>query len=148
MPLRLGIDYHLRSARPDDLSTIETLLLHSGLPTAGVAEHLSSFIVADANGLTGVIGLEPSVQNTLLRSLAVPSERRKKGLGNALFKQAISQARQAGATTAYLLTNTVESFVSRWGFTPINRGDIPSDLLTASALATACPANSACLQKN
>ncbi|TCL40196.1 acetyltransferase (GNAT) family protein [Anaerospora hongkongensis] len=147
VPLQSGVDYYLRPARPNDLGTIETLLLHSGLPTAGVAEHLSAFTVADANGITGVIGLELSGQNVLLRSLAVTGEWRKRGLGNALFKQAISQARQAGATTAYLLTNTAESFVTRWGFTPITRGDIPADLLTASALATTCPVTSACLQK-
>lgn len=39
------------------------------------------------------------------------------------------------------------TFAARWGFTPVSRDDIPGGLLTTSALATACPAISACLQK-
>lgn len=141
IPLRFGTDYSLRPARPADLPAIESLL------TAGVADHLSTFFVADAGGVAGVIGLELAGENALLRSLAVAGDQRKRGLGSALFHQALDQARQAGATTAYLLTNTAEQFAARQGFTPIGRSDIPADLLTASALATACPASSACLQK-
>jgi N-acetylglutamate synthase-like GNAT family acetyltransferase/2-polyprenyl-3-methyl-5-hydroxy-6-metoxy-1,4-benzoquinol methylase len=147
IPLRSGTDYSLRPARPADLPAIESLLTVSGLPTAGVADHLSTFFVADAGGVAGVIGLELAGENALLRSLAVAGDQRKRGLGSALFHQALDQARQAGATTAYLLTNTAEQFAARQGFTPIGRSDIPADLLTASALATACPASSACLQK-
>lgn len=119
----------------------------NGLPTAGVADHLTSFWVADADGVAGVIGLELAGNNALLRSLAVAGDRRKRGLGSALFQQALDQARQAGATAAYLLTTTAAQFAARWGFTPIDRSDIPAALLTASALATACPVSSACLHK-
>ncbi|HWR06709.1 arsenic resistance N-acetyltransferase ArsN2 [Sporomusa sp.] len=142
-----GTDYSLRPARPDDLPAIESLLAASGLPTDGVADHLSTFCVADAEGVAGVIGLELAGDAALLRSLAVASDQRKRGLGNALFNQALDQARQAGAMTAYLLTNTAQQFVARWGFTPISRSDIPASLLKASALVAACPDSSACLQK-
>ncbi|VBB06431.1 acyl-coa n-acyltransferase [Lucifera butyrica] len=142
-----GTDYILRAAKPADLSAIENLLVANGLPTAGVADHLSTFVVADAGGVIGVIGLELAGRAALLRSLAVAGDQRKRGLGSALFNQALDQACQVGAITAYLLTNTAEQFVARWGFTPISRSDIPASLLTASALATTCPASSACLQK-
>lgn len=148
-PLQPGVDYRLRPAGPEDRAAIERLLAGSGLPTAGVAEHLAAFIVADtAAGVGGVIGREQAGRDALLRSLAVAGDRRKRGLGGALLTQALDQARQAGAATAYLLTNTADQFVARRGFTPIGRNDIPAGLLTASALATACPASSACLQKN
>ena len=146
-PLTAGTDYTLRLASPADLPAIEHLLTASGLPTAGVADHLATFWVADADGVAGVIGLELAGPNALLRSLAVAGERRKQGLGSALFQQALDQARQAEATTAYLLTNTAEQFVARWGFTPVSRDDIPAGLLAASALATVCPASSACLHQ-
>jgi N-acetylglutamate synthase-like GNAT family acetyltransferase/SAM-dependent methyltransferase len=148
VPLRSGIDYSLRPAKPDDLAAIGSLLTANGLPTAGVAEHLSSFIVAAAaDGVAGVIGLELAGEAALLRSLAVSADWRKRGLGGALMTQALAAACQAGAATAYLLTNTAEQFVVRWGFTPIGRSDIPASLLEPSALATACPDSSACLQK-
>jgi len=142
-----GTDYSLRPAKLTDLPAIESLLAANGLPTDGVADHLSTFCVADAEGVAGVIGLELAGDAALLRSLAVACDQRKRGLGNALFNQALDQARQAGAMTAYLLTNTAQQFVARWGFTPISRSDIPARLLKASALATACPDSSACLQK-
>lgn len=54
IPLRSGVDYSLRPAKPADLAAIESLLTANGLPTAGVAQHLSSFIVAAAaDGVTG-----------------------------------------------------------------------------------------------
>jgi N-acetylglutamate synthase-like GNAT family acetyltransferase len=146
-PLTPGTDYTVRPAKPADLPAIENLLTVSYLPTAGVADHLPTFLVADMDGVAGVIGLELAGEHALLRSLAVAGKQRKQGLGSALFQQALDQARRAGATTAYLLTNTAAQFVARWGFTPIARNDIPVGLLTASALATACPASSACLQK-
>lgn len=145
-PLTPSTDYTVRPAKPADLPAIESLLAASGLPTAGVADHLPTFFVAEMGGIAGVIGLELAGENALLRSLAVAGNQRKRGLGSALFTQALDQARQAGATTAYLLTNTAEQFVARWGFTHISRSDIPAGLLTASALATACPASSACLK--
>lgn len=146
-PLTPGADYFLRPAKPADLTAIECLLAASGLPTEGVADHLPTFFVVDMGGVVGVIGLELAGKDALLRSLAVSGSQRNRGLGSALFDHAADQARQAGATTAYLLTNTADQFVVRWGFTPISRGEIPNSLLTASALSTACPDSSACLQK-
>lgn len=146
--LRPGTDYTLRPAKPDDLPAIESLLTANGLPTAGIAEHLSSFVIADTNGVTGLIGLELAGRSALLRSLAVSVDWRNRGLGSTLVTQALELARQEGATTVYLLTNTAERFVSRWDFTPIGRKDIPVSLLKHSALAALCPATSTCMQKN
>lgn len=148
VPLQPGTDYTLRPASPDDLSDIKSLLIANGLPTAGIAEHLSNFLTAEKNGVAGIIGLELSERNALLRSLAVSGDWRKRGLGSALITQALEMARQRGAITAYLLTNTAEQFVTRWGFTPIDRKEIPANLLKNSALATACPTSSTFMQKS
>jgi len=112
-PLKLGIDYSLRQAVTTDLLSIEKLLVENGLPTAGIAEHLSTFCIADTGIVTGVIGLEFSGAAVLLRSLAVSGDRRKQGLGNALVNYALAQARQSRAATAYLLTNTAADFAAR-----------------------------------
>jgi arsenite methyltransferase len=144
--LTIGTDYTLRQAAPADVPVIERLLAGTGLPTAGVVEHLSTFFVADAGDLAGVIGLELAGEAVLLRSLAVASDQQKRGLGSALFEHALEQARQAGATAAYLLTNTAADFLIRWGFTPIAREAIPAKLLQNSALSTLCPDTSTCMK--
>lgn len=145
-PLKADIDYRLRQAMAADLPFIEKLLAENGLPTAGVAEHLSTFFIADTGSVDGVIGMELSGAVAILRSLAVAGERRKQGLGNALVDYALAQSRQSGATAAYLLTNTAASFAARWGFTQIPREDIPAYLLQRSALSYACPATSTCMK--
>ncbi len=108
VPLQPGTDYTLRPASPDDLSDIKSLLIANGLPTAGIAKHLSNFLTADKNGVVGIIGLELSERDALLRSLAVSGDWRKRGLGSTLITQALEMARQKGAITIYLLTNTAE----------------------------------------
>jgi N-acetylglutamate synthase-like GNAT family acetyltransferase/SAM-dependent methyltransferase len=145
-PLKAAVDYRLRQAMAADLPSVETLLAENGLPTAGVAEHLSSFFVAETGSVVGVIGMELSGAAAMLRSLAVAGERRKQGLGNALVDYALAQSRQSGATAAYLLTNTAAGFAARRGFTQIPREDIPADLLQRSALSYACPATSTCMK--
>jgi N-acetylglutamate synthase-like GNAT family acetyltransferase/SAM-dependent methyltransferase len=144
-PLTPGTDYTLRPAVPADRSAIEKLLAGNGLPTAGVAEHLSTFFVVEADGIAGVIGIEQAGNAVLLRSLAVVNAQRKWGLGSALVEQALNHSRQNGATIAYLLTNTAADFAARWGFTPIPREDIPANLLHNSALAICCPDTSLCM---
>ncbi|XEQ97791.1 hypothetical protein SPX_26550 [Sporomusa paucivorans] len=129
-----------------DLPSIEKLLSENGLPTDGVAERLSTFFVADAGSVGGVIGMELSGAAAMLRSLVVLGERRKQGLGNALVDYALAQSRKERATATYLLTNTAADFAARWGFTQIPRGDIPADLLQRSALSYACPDTSTCMK--
>ena len=51
----------LRTATRSDLPAIERLLVSSGLPTAGVADALGGFVVAESEPdkrIVGVVGLE------------------------------------------------------------------------------------------
>ena len=62
----------LRTARSADLTEVLALLGRAQLPTAGVAEALSHFVVAESEGkLVGVAGLEVYGASALLRSVAV-----------------------------------------------------------------------------
>jgi N-acetylglutamate synthase-like GNAT family acetyltransferase len=47
---------------------------------------------------------------------------------------------------SFLLTNTAEKFVARWGFQKIQRTEIPADLMQSSALNNFCPASSICMK--
>ena len=83
---------------------------------------------------------------SLLRSFAVQSAFRKGRIGTTLVRHALEQLKAVGSFPIYLLTNTAESFAARFGFVKINRNEIPSLVLTSSALGTTCPAGSTCMK--
>ncbi|MFZ5631776.1 MAG: arsenic resistance N-acetyltransferase ArsN2 [Bacillota bacterium] len=145
-PLVPGIDYRIRPAAAGDYAAVHELLAACGLPTAGVREHLAGFLVADDGGVVGAIGMERSGATVLLRSLAVRADRRKSGIAAALVNQALQQSRETGGEEVYLLTNTAEKYMQRWGFAEIDRSRIPARLLQNSALNSACPSCSTCMK--
>jgi N-acetylglutamate synthase-like GNAT family acetyltransferase/SAM-dependent methyltransferase len=144
----LAVDegYTIRAARDSDLSAIDKLLSENGLTTSGVRENLSNFLVAECEGVVGVIGIEFAGHGGMLRSMAICQELRKRGIGAALFNRCLEIARAAGIEDAYLLTNTAEKFVARWGFQKIQRTEIPADLMQSSALNNFCPTSSICMK--
>lgn len=144
--LRAGQEYNIRIARETDLVMIHILLTENGLTTEGVKENLNNFFVADHQGVLGVIGLEFSDAEVLLRSLAISKNRRKRGIGSALVEYSLNIARTEGKKDAYLLTNTANKFVSRWGFSKIERYEIPENLIQSSALSSFCPESSTCMK--
>ena len=79
---------NVAAAQPADLPAIRALLTANALPSADLTPaHLGSFwIVEDAAGLVGVVGLEPHGRAALLRSLAVRVDRRGHGIGAALAR--------------------------------------------------------------
>jgi N-acetylglutamate synthase-like GNAT family acetyltransferase len=62
----------LRTAQESDLPAVLGLPGRAHLPTAGVAEAPSHFVIAEGEGkLVGVVGLELYGESALLRSAAV-----------------------------------------------------------------------------
>jgi len=144
--LVLDVDYMIRNAGESDLSAMDKLLSANGLTTSGVRENLSNFLVAEGEDIVGVIGSEFAGHGVMLRSMAISQELRKRGIGAALFNRCLEIARAAGMEDAYLLTNTAEKFVARWGFHKIERSEIPADLMQSSALNNFCPESSICMK--
>src|SRR3954471_18906664 len=88
----------IRTARSEDLAGVLALLGRAELPTAGVADAFSHFIVAESEArLVGVVGLELYDRSALLRSAAVEESWRGSGVGRALVEQALDLARRRGA---------------------------------------------------
>lgn len=141
-----GTEYSIRTAREADLPVINNLLTENGLTTDGVKENINHFLVAEDKRIVGVIGLEFSDTAVMLRSLAIQKELRKRGIGSALVEHALHIGRAERKTGAYLLTNTAEQFVSRWGFSNIERSEIPEVLIQSSALNYFCPDSSICMK--
>lgn len=143
-----GLDFSIREATTDDLLKIEKLLVSVGLPTAGVAANLGHFLVAVSkdNALLAVIGMECSGSYGLLRSLAVTPELRKRGIAAELIDAALSKAKYSGIKEVYLLTETAEKYLQRFGFVKVSRSEIPGLLLDNSALHSACSCCSSCMR--
>lgn len=143
-----GIDFCIRKATADDLPKVNQLLVSAGLPTAGVEANINNFVVASNKGneLLAVIGMERSGSYGLLRSLAVASSSRKQGIAAELVNNALSKAKASGIKEVYLLTETAEKYLKKFGFKNIARAEIPVSLLNDSALNTTCQACSTCMR--
>ena len=116
----------IRTAERSDLEAIERLLRESHLPTAGVAEQLSGFRVADDTGrVVASAGLETYDRAALLRSVVVDPGYRNRGLAAGLVRGLLDDLRGRGVPDVFLLTTTAADYFRRLGFTPVSRGDVP-----------------------
>jgi amino-acid N-acetyltransferase len=132
----------LRSATSSDLGAVSGLLEESGLTTAGVAEHLDRFVIAEGEGrLVGVAGLEAHGREGVLRSVAVHSAFRGRGLGERLTGQVLEEAHGMGLRCLYLLTTTAESYFPRHGFRRIARDEASPEVQRSVEFREACPAS-------
>jgi amino-acid N-acetyltransferase len=134
----------LRQASAADLSAIGKLLEESGLPTAGVADALGGFIVAESEDgrIVGVAGLECcSGEYALLRSTAVEPAWRGSGLGRRLVTHLIAEAESRGMKGLYLLTTTAERYFPTFGFVTTARDSVPDEIRTSVEFREACPAS-------
>ncbi|HSR43454.1 MAG TPA: arsenic resistance N-acetyltransferase ArsN2 [Longimicrobiales bacterium] len=135
-----GVD--LRRATASDLEGMLRLLEGEALPTAGVADSLGGFVVAEAEGrLVGVAGLEVHGGDGVLRSVAVRPAYRGLGIGGRLVERVLDAARRADLRRLYLLTTTAEGYFRRHGFRPIERSDVAEKVRESVEFREACPAS-------
>ncbi len=119
-------DFEIKPADASDRNDILALLMVYGLPTDGVAEHLSAFFIARGldDRLVGCAGIERHGEFGLLRSVAVAKEQRGSGLGSRLVTTALRDARNTGIREVLLLTTTARDFFARhFGFVETTRSN-------------------------
>jgi amino-acid N-acetyltransferase len=139
---------HLRGATMGDLDAVEALLRANELPLDGVAAALERFVVAEADGrIVGVAGLEVCCRNALLRSVAVDSAWRSRGLGRALVTRVIADAEARGIRALYLLTTSAEQYFPSLGFRRIARDEVPDDVRATDEFRSACPATATAMER-
>jgi len=127
-------------AVPADLPAILELLAASKLPRAGIEDHVASTLVARADSdVVGSAALELYGTAALLRSVAVATRLRGRGLGAALTVAALDLARRSGVRTVYLLTETAGRFFPKFGFATITRAQVDPVVLESPEFTTACP---------
>ena len=143
-PTTVSDDVRIRAATASDLRAIETLLTESLLPTAGVQESLSAFLVAEANDhIVGVVGMEYCGRFGLLRSTAVSPKWRSRQVGKRLVERIIAQAEARGIHALYLLTTTAERYFPSFGFQLAGRDAVPAEIKATSEFREACPESAA-----
>lgn len=131
------------------IEEVTTLLSANALPIAdvSVSSPLWFFGIRDGGALVAVIGLELDPPFGLLRSLAVRSTFRKRGLARELVSFAESWSAAQGVESLFLLTTTADQFFLGLGYSLASRADAPSVIQATSQFSGLCPASSAFLSK-
>jgi N-acetylglutamate synthase-like GNAT family acetyltransferase len=136
-----------RTASAADWPIVSRLLADAGLPEAGAADHLPYFVLAFADDVpVGCAGLERHGPYGLLRSVAVASSERGRGLGTALVGRVLDRARTEGVAEVILLTETALAYFPRFGFEPITRADVPPPVKASEEFRGACCASAAVMR--
>jgi amino-acid N-acetyltransferase len=138
----------LRDAQPADLPAVLALLGRAHLPTAGVADTLPYFVIAEDRGrIVGAVGLELYGASALLRSAAVEESWRGCGVGRTLIDRALEIARDRGIADVFLLTMTAEHYFPRFGFSCVSRESVTPEIQGSVEFQEACPASAVVMRK-
>lgn len=138
----------LRTAQESDLPAVLGLLARAQLPTAGVGNAQSQFVIAESDGkLVGVVGLELYGESALLRSAAVEESWRGSGVGRVLVERALDVAQARGIEDVFLLTTTAENYFPRFGFTCVSRDSVTPGVKSSVEFQEACPASATVMKK-
>jgi N-acetylglutamate synthase-like GNAT family acetyltransferase/SAM-dependent methyltransferase/DNA-binding MarR family transcriptional regulator len=138
--------FRIRPARPEDRKTIQDILEAGDLHSEIAMEEISLFRVAEEpeGRIVGTVGVSIRGEEALLRSLAVDPARRGAGIGGALVRAALEEARKEGALQAWLLTIGAEGYFPRLGFRRRENREYPESLRVGSCAPGLCPESSAC----
>jgi len=140
-------DIEISAATAADVGAIKALLDANALPTAGIDEHWRTFVVArDGGKLVACGGAEAYQFAALIRSIAVDSEYRDRGLGRRIVRQLLDRLASRGLREFYLLTTTAEDYFRKRGFKPIDRDEVHPQLLSSREFQDACPASATCMR--
>jgi N-acetylglutamate synthase-like GNAT family acetyltransferase len=136
------VGVRIEPATAADGPAISRLLVASGLPVDGLLDHLATALVARLEGrIVGCAALEVYPDGALLRSVAVEAVARSLGIGRQLTQAALDMAHRLGVPAIFLLTTTAEHFFPRFGFSKIERDDVPAGVRTSVEFRSACPAS-------
>lgn len=141
-------DLTIEPATPGDLLGILELLRHSGLPTQGLADHLAdTLVVRNGPRVVAAAALERYTDGDLLRSVVVEDALRGSGIGRRLTLATLERARQHGAREVFLLTTTAEQYFPKFGFSRVDRAEVPESVRQSVEFTAACPASAVVMRK-
>src|ERR1700733_12805793 len=111
MVLRKKSEGKLVIEQTRDLECVRKMLSGAGMTTDGIEWPPACYLVAYfGTEPVGVIGVEPSLDAALLRSLYVRDEMRARGIGTQLVAAARKAAHTRGARSLYLFSHDAADF--------------------------------------
>jgi amino-acid N-acetyltransferase len=132
-----------------DLPAVAALLESVGLDPAGLADaNVRAFAIEDASGLIACVAIELEDGTALLRSLAVRADLRGRGVGETLLAHALEEARRAGATQAFLLTETAAPFFAGRGWAAVGRAVVDARFPRSEQVRHVCPATATAMRRD
>jgi len=131
------------------LDEVLPVLTDCNLPVADISASLPPqfFGVRVAGRVIAVVGLEQFQSSALLRSLAVSSDYRGRGLAQELVRHVESVAALHGVESLFLLTTTAEAFFRKLGYCSASRQQAPQAIQATAQFSGLCPSSSAFLSK-
>jgi amino-acid N-acetyltransferase len=149
MPNTNSIAPDITAARASDHEAVVRLLDAAQLPHQDVTPPMLAHFLVVWRGrtLAGVIGLEPLGRVGLLRSLAVASEERSRGLGIALTHALERHARDLGIAELYLLTTTADRFFGKLGYGQVPRTGAPAEIRGTTEYREICAESSVLMSR-
>jgi len=133
--------------RERDAAAIADLLVANELPPDGMDALRATTVVARMNeNIVGCAALELYDNAALLRSVAVHTDVRDRGLGRRLVHEMLARARATGVRDLYLLTLTAEDWFPRFGFEHIPRDQAPETIRQSDEFTTLCPDTAVLMQ--
>ena len=137
-----------KRAAASDWPAVRDLLTEAGLPVDGAAEAFATgVVVSDGGRLVGCAAIEPYDGAALLRSVAVVPDHRGTGVGTSLVHALEDLARDGGAMSLILLTETAEPWFNRLGYETIDRTSVPVDVATSIEFETACSTTAVAMRR-
>jgi len=103
-----------------DLEVVRAMLTGAGMITEGLEWPPACYLVAYfGTEPVGVIGVEPSLDAALIRSVFVTDAMRGRGIGAELVAAARKAAHTRGARSLYLFSTDAGDFFKRFGFVEV-----------------------------
>jgi amino-acid N-acetyltransferase len=129
----------LRPRTPEDLTAVTRLLETVDLTTDGL-DRTEGWVIQEDGRVVGHVALERTADSAVLRSLAVDSVWRGRGLAARLMDAAEAEA---GQRPVILKSETIGPWVLRRGYVPATRDQVPPGALATTqfegALCSCCP---------
>jgi SAM-dependent methyltransferase len=140
---------HVRPMLSHELDLVERLVRGAALNPAGLeAPATAVFVAVEGSEIVGCAAVEREGAAALLRSVAVRADRRGRGWGARLSDAAVEAARAGGATEAWLLTETAESFFGRLGWSDAARSDLEARFPRSAQVSGVCPASARSMRRD
>lgn len=115
-----------------DLELVRRILTGTGMIAEGLEWPPACYLVAYfGSDPVGVVGIEPSLDAALIRSVYVIDAMRGRGIGAELVAAARKAAHTRGARSLYLFSTDAGGFFKRFGFVEVPVAQLVAALSTA-----------------